>query len=75
MTAPLAARGVYHLPWTGPAGERHLAAVSAEGVGLYSLTVHAPEHVHEAECMLWDLLDRHDPPRRQAGSLKLVRST
>lgn len=66
---PLASRGVYHLPWAGPAGERYLAAVSAGGVALYHLTVLAPEHMADAEGALWDLLDETDPPRQ----LRLIR--
>lgn len=61
-SVPLVARGVYHLPWTGPGGERFIAAVNRAGQLLFQATVYDAGKIRAAELALWQILDREDPP-------------
>lgn len=58
----IAARGVYHLPWLGTAGELYLAAVDRWGRRILEATVEPGQNLHEAERVMLEMLDEHDPP-------------
>jgi hypothetical protein len=60
--AALAERGVYFLPWKGIHGERYLAAVDRQGRRIVEATVFPGVDSRPVERMLWDVLDREDPP-------------
>lgn len=62
-------RGVYEAPWKGTKGEKILVAVDSHGVRRLEMVVFPGVDPQPAEEMLWQILNREDPP---AAHLQIV---